>query len=253
MKKLLHVLAIFAFTLTTHAYSECTIRAGWEPWEPYQSKDSNGNFVGLDLEVTRAALEEAGCKTDFMRIAWQRLLTSVEDGSMDVAMGASKSPEREKYAYFSIPYRDESYAFFVRKEDRIKYKITKLDDLVEKNLRFGIVKGYFYGEQFNEAMKNPAFKKLVEEVKDDNTNIKKLNYGRIQGLFMDPYAGIVQLREMDLSNQIVNSSFAVKSGKIHTMFSKKSVSPDVVQRFNDGLQKLESSARLDKIIKKYLE
>lgn len=240
MKKLLYVLAIFAFTLTTHAYSECTIRVGWE-------------FVGLDLEIIQAALEEVGCKTDFRRMVWQRILTSIEDGSMDAAMGASISPEREKYAYFSIPYREESYAFFVRKDDSIKYKITKIDDLAEKNLRFGIVKGYFYGEQFNEEMKNPKFKKLVEEVKDDNSNIKKLNYGRIEGFFMDPYAGVVQLREMDLSNQIVNSSFAVTSGTIHMMFSKKSVSPDIVKRFDDGLQKLKSSGRLDEIIKKYLE
>lgn len=253
MKKLLYVLAIFISILTTHVYAECTIRVGWEPWKPYQYKGSNGNFLGIDLEIVETALKEAGCKTDFRRIAWQRLLASIEYGSMDAAMGASKSSEREKYANFSIPYRDESYAFFVRKDDGIKYKITKLDDLVEKNLRFGIVTGYFYGEQFNQAMKNPQFKKLIEEVKDDNSNIKKLKNGRIQGFFMDPYAGIVQLREMDLSNQIVNSSFAVTSGEIHTMFSKKSINPDVVKKFDDNLEKLKNSGRLAKIIQKYLE
>ena len=253
MKKLLYVIAISIFTLTTHAYSECRIRVGWEPWEPYQFKDSNGNFAGLDLEIVRAALEEAGCKVDFMRIAWQRLMASIEYGSMDAAMGASKSPEREKYAYFSTPYRNESYAFFVRKNDKNKHKITKLDDLVEKNLMFGIVTGYFYGEQFNEAMKNPKFKKLAEEVKDDKSNINKLHYGRIQGLFMDSYSGISQLENMNLSNEIVNSSFAIISGPIHAMFSKKSISPDIVKKFDDGLQKLKNSGRLDQIINKYLD
>lgn len=251
MKKLLCVVAAFALTLTTHAYSECAIRIGWEQWEPYQFKDSSGNFAGLDLEVVKTVLEESGCKTSFIGISWQRLLISIENGSMDVAMGASKSPEREGYANFSIPYRDESYALFLRKNDNVKYKIKKLDDLVENNLRFGIVRGYFYGKQFNEEIKNPRFKGLVEEVRDDDSNIKKLKNGRIQGCFIDPYAGIAKLKKMDLLNQIDKSPFAVESGTIHAMFSKKSVSLDIVKAFDSGLQELKNSGRLAKIIQKY--
>lgn len=88
-------------------------------------------------------------------------MASIEYGSMDAAMGAYQNRQKGKNMPISLHLtRNESYAFFVRKNDKNKYKITKLDDFVEKNLMFGIVTGYFYGEQFNEAMKNPKFKKL---------------------------------------------------------------------------------------------
>lgn len=253
MKKWLCVIAVFALTLATHAYSECELRIGFEQWEPFQFKDNDSHFTGLDLEVVKAALEESGCKASFIETSWQRLLVSIENGSMDVAMGASKSPEREEYAHFSIPYRDETYALFLRENDSVKYKINKLDDLVENHLRFGIVRGYYYGKPFNEAMKNPKFKELVEEARDDDTNIRKLKNGRIQGCFIDPYAGMTKLKTIGLLNQIVKSSFAVKSGTIHAMFSKKSVSSDRVKAFNNGLQELISSGRLAEIIQKYLK
>jgi polar amino acid transport system substrate-binding protein len=252
MKKWLCVIAAFALALATKAYSECELRVGFEQWEPFQFKDHNGNFAGLDLEVVKVALEESGCKANFIETSWQRLMVSIENGSMDVAMGASKAPEREKYAYFSIPYRDETYALFLRKNDSDKYHIQKLDDLVENRLRFGIVRGYYYGEPFNEAMKNPRFKDLVEEAKDDDTNIRKLKTGRIQGCFIDPYTGVTKLKEMDLLNEIVKSHFVVESGKIHAMFSKQSVSSDRVKAFDNGLQGLINSGQLIEIIQKYL-
>lgn len=253
MNKRFWVIAAFALVFATKAYAECEMRVGFEQWEPFQFKDNNGNFAGFDLDVVKAVLEKAGCKAKFIETSWQRLLVSIENGSMDVAMGASKAPEREAYAHFSIPYRDETYALFLRKNDSEKYKIQKLDDLVENRLRFGIVRGYYYGEPFNEAMKNPKFKELAEETKDDDTNIVKLKNGRIQGCFIDPYAGIDKLKKMDLLNEIVKSPFAVKSGTIHAMFSKKSVSSGRVKAFDNGLQELITSGRLAEIAQKYLK
>lgn len=252
MKKWLCVVAACALTLATNAYSECELRIGFEQWEPFQFKDNSGNFVGLDLEIVKAVLEETGCKANFIETSWQRLMVSIENGSMDIAMGASKAPEREEYAHFSIPYRDETYALFIRKNDSDKYKIKKLDDLVENNLRFGIVRGYYYGKPFHEAIKTPKLKELVEEARDDDTNIRKLKTGRIQGCFIDPYAGATKLGKMDLLNEIVKSSFAVESGTIHAMFSKKSVSSDRVKVFDHGLQELKNNGRLAKIIQSYL-
>lgn len=253
MKKWLCVVATFALALTTEAHSECEMRAGFEQWEPFQFKDNNGHFAGFDLEVVKTVLEEIGCKANFIETSWQRLMVSIENGSMDVAMGASKAPEREAYAYFSIPYRDETYALFLRKSDSDKYNIRKLEDLVENHLRFGIVRGYYYGKPFNEAMKNPKFKDIVEETRDDDTNIIKLKTGRIQGCFIDPYTGVTKLKKMGLLNEIVKSNFAVNSGTIHAMFSKKSVSSGRVKAFDNGLQELITSGRLAEIAQKYLK
>ena len=117
-----------------------------------------------------------------------------------------------------------------------------------------MVRGYFYGTKFDEAMKNPQFKELIDEVKDDETNIKKITGGaRINAMLIDPFVAVDQLKKMNLLDKVERSPLTLNSGTIHVMFSKKSVKPETVKMFNDGLQKLKASGKLNKIIAKYLK
>jgi polar amino acid transport system substrate-binding protein len=254
MHKLTYTFAAFllTLTLTVSGYSECKIKAAWEPYEPYQFKDSKGNYTGLDLDIVKAVFEEAGCKIDFLEIPWKRQLACVEDGNINTIMGVSMLPERKKYANFSEPYRNESFAIFLEKGGNNKYKINKLEDLIKYNLTLGTVLGYYYGKKFDQAMKNPEFKKLIDEVKDEETNIKKLKAGRINAILIDPFVGVNELKKMKMLDKVDKAPLTLISEPIHAIFSKKSTTPDTVKTFNKGLKKLKESGKLNKIIAKYL-
>ncbi len=255
MIKLLYLFLtlIFTLTLTVTLYSECRITAGWEPYEPYQFKKRRDNFTGLDLDILKAAFNEAGCKIEFVEMPWKRMLLSVEDGNINVVMGASRLPEREKYAVFSQPYRDESFSIFMRKNGKHTYKIQRLEDLIRYNIKLGIVRGYFYGKKFDEAMTNPGFKELVEEAKDDETNIKKLEGERVDALLIDPYVGIARMKKTGFLNKIYKTPLTLTTEPIHAMFSKKSVSAETVKSFNEGLNKIKKNGKMNQIFKKYLK
>lgn len=249
------ILAAFIFTTTfaVSLYPICKVSAGWEPYEPYQFKDSRGNYTGIDLDIINAAFTEAGCQVEFIEMPWKRMLLSVEDGSISVVMGASKLPEREIYASFSQPYREESFSLFLKKGGNSKFKIRRLEDLIKYNLKLGTVRGYFYGKKFDEAMKNPRFKELIEEAKDDETNLKKLEGGRVDAFLIDPFVGIARMKKMGLLTKVDKTPLTLTTEPIHAMFSKKSVSPDTVKAFDDGLKKIKKNGKLNQILRKYLK
>ncbi len=254
MKKLSFIIAAFVFTffLTSSAYPECKLTVGWEPWEPYQFKNSSGTLSGVDIEIIQAAFEESGCTVEFKEMIWEKQLASIEDGSLNIAIGASILPGRQKYANFSQDYRDETFSLFFLKGGNDKYKIRTLEDLTKYNIKIGTVRGYFYGKEFDRAIKNPNFKAIIEEADDDETNIKKLDDEKIQALLIDPFVGIGQLKKMKLINKVDKSSLTLISGSIHIMFSKKTVGRDIIKTFNKGLQKIKKNGKLNQILLKYL-
>ncbi len=254
MKKVLFIFTALVLTLilNSSAYPECKITVGWEPWEPNQFKNSSGTLSGVDIEIIQAALEDSGCNLEFKEMIWEKQLISIENGSLNLAIGASILPERQKYANFSQDYRDESYSLFFEKGGNDKYKISTLEDLIKYNIRIGTIRSYFYGKKFEAAMKNPRFKAIIEEADDDETNIKKLNAGQIQAFIIDPFAGITLLKKKNMIDKVEKNPLTLVTGSIHVMFSKKSVKPETVKAFNEGLQKIKKNGKLNQIVLKYL-
>lgn len=245
------VTLIFSLSLGADAYSAKKIVVAWESWPPYQFKDSSGNLSGLDVEITRSALEAVGYTVEFQEMPWIRQLISVANGEIDVVMAATVLPERKKYAYFSLPYRNESYAIYLEKGGNDKYELSTIEDIVKNNITLGIVRGYYYGEEFENAMKNPKFKRLVEDVANDEANIRKLSKRRINAFIMDKFAGVSQLKAKNLMDAFDVSPLTITTGTIHVMFSIKSTSPHIVEAFNEGLIKIQNSGQADQIINSY--
>ena len=86
---------------TGPAATECSLTMGWDPWEPYHYMDPKGNLQGLDVELVRAIAAEAGCSVSFERDNWASLLGRIRNGEIDLISGATRTPEREKFALFS--------------------------------------------------------------------------------------------------------------------------------------------------------
>jgi polar amino acid transport system substrate-binding protein len=256
MKRLMYALCSFfiitvSLILPGTGNAECKFVSSWEPWEPYQGMSVDGQFTGIDMDIVKAIFDDMGCSMEFVKMPWKRALISVQNGNIDLTMGASVLPEREKYAVFSLPYRDESFSIFLEKGGNVKYRINEIEDIMKYKIKLGTVRGYYYGPEFEAAMKNPKFRKYIEEVHDDEANIRKMEKGRIKACLINYYVGVFLLKKCDLMDKLEHSPFTLKSGTIHVMFSKKTVSPDIIRRFNESLTKLKNSGKLDQIIKKY--
>ncbi|MBF0477328.1 MAG: transporter substrate-binding domain-containing protein, partial [Deltaproteobacteria bacterium] len=171
----------------------------------------------------------------------------------DIAIPASKTVEREKFAFFSDPYRKEVIALFVRRGESGKYHFKTLSDLIGSNFKLGVTQGYYYGRDFQLLMKNPNFVKQIEEASDDLSNYHKLLTNKIDGFLSDQTGTVIDIRKEGLEGKIDIYHIDITSEDIFFMFSRKSVKPDMVGTFNTGLKALKASGRYEEIINKFLK
>lgn len=71
----------------------------------YKQPDS-GQFVGLDLDVARGLADSLGVKLEVVPTSWPTLMADLAADKYDLALsGVSVNLERQKKAFFSIPYQ----------------------------------------------------------------------------------------------------------------------------------------------------
>jgi len=229
----------------------CSLKVGWEDYPPFQVRDGH-DATGLDLQLFRNAAALAGCQVTTREIPWRRLLNMIEAGRMDAAMGASITPEREAFAFFSDSYRNDEFVLFVRNGDLDQVGPGGLSDLVGKRFRLGTVGGYSYGAVFDTLMRDPRFVRQVQSAPSTVLNLRKLVAGRIDGFIGGRPVGIDIAKKEGVLAEIAVHPVPVSSDPVHFMFSKQSVTPDVVTAFNRALAEMKANGRSEAIMDAYL-
>lgn len=239
--------------VATPVAAECTLKVGWGPWEPYSYLDAEGRVTGLDIHLLRAMAQQAKCEVSFVEVPWGRLLEELRHGKfVQMAKAASRTSVRESYAWFSDAYRKEVMELFMPREDIAKYDFTTFEDMIDADFKLGIARDHYYGEAFAEAMKNPDFERLTQEVTTDRQNIRKLELGRIDGFLSERYVAAHLLRERGPTGWIQAHPMYVNSNGVHLMFSRRAVQPEIVARFNAALEGLKESGEYGRILASYL-
>jgi len=252
--QLIRVLGAFGILLTASvnvAFSQ-ELSLGWEDWQPYQYKDSNETVTGLDIELVQAIVKNIDHELTLVELPWKRHLNNVKQGRTDLAASASKTPEREEYAFFSDPYRTESAVMYVRKEDVDKYQFDSLKGIIGTDFRLAVTRGYYYGEEFEALKDDPEFMNRIREVNDNQFAQRQLVKKRVDGFLEDPIAATVELREEGLLEN-VSVHMPIYSDEIYVMFSKKSTKAEMVIEFNRSLAEIRANGVLDGIMDKYLK
>jgi polar amino acid transport system substrate-binding protein len=237
-----------------YAESTCQFIMGYEQWKPYSYTNESNKVTGLDIELVQAIISNLGCKLTFQELVnWRRLLWSVEHGVVHIAAAADFTKERARWAYFSKPYRTSKVVMFVLKGTSKKYPFLSLDTICNSDFKIGVSRGVYYGEHFNKLMKNPDFRKNIQEITMDKQNLKKLLNKRIDGFLEDSFAGMDLIRSNQVVDKIEIHPVHVNFADQYLLLSKKSVTPDMVDRINKSLAEIKAQGTYDKIINKYLK
>jgi cyclohexadienyl dehydratase len=74
-------------------------------YKPFSFQKADGDFEGLDVDLMDSLANGLGAKPHFVKTTWANLMVDFTSGKCDIgAGGISVSLERQKKAYFSIPY-----------------------------------------------------------------------------------------------------------------------------------------------------
>ncbi|MGX5175507.1 substrate-binding periplasmic protein [Aliikangiella sp. IMCC44653] len=230
---------------------QCSLTMGWDPWEPYQFYTVDDKVAGLEIELLTAIADEAGCDLKFEQKSWMKLLNAIRQGSIDLLGSASKTDAREKFAYFSNNYRSESFVLYVRKGEADKYANLTLEQMLNTDFKLGVTEDYVYGEQVSQLRDAAATKDKFVNVPLPEVNYYNLVQNNIDGFLEDPFVAAFTIKRKGLQDEIEALPLEIHSGDVALMFSKKTVSPETVEAFNQAIAKLKQDGTYQSILDKY--
>ncbi len=243
-------------------------------WPPYVGASLKNQ--GPTIEIVKQALEKKGYKVNFDFYPWVRAVALAQDGKdgtsnvkYDAYFPEYFSTEiiNSKKFVFSDPLMSGPLGFCIktaRKADfnyRVKNDLNITYDELKKGknpidgkqIRFGVVRDYVNEEKFDARTFNVVTKATsgkdipVDLVNSDELNIRKLNAGRIDLIFIDFFvekyltseiipeiqSGSITCLQPPIQNKDI---FIAWSAKAENLEEKKAA-------FNDGLKQLKKDPK----------
>jgi len=157
--------------------------ADYEPWE---FKDADDNFAGIDMELMQEIADRMGVEVEFQDLGFDTLIAAVETGKIDAviaAMGATD--ERREKVDFSLEYYAGKNAMVVMSDSGITIGEDGLD-----------AANYVLGTQSGTLMATWVENNLIEPGLLDSDNL--LLYERAEQVFLDLQAGRIDIGISDI-------------------------------------------------------
>ena len=96
-----------------------------DEYEPYTYEDDEGNYVGLDIELSTEAFRRMNCEVEYRAIPWSEKNEYLKRGAIDCIWSCYTMTDREEDYLWAGPYMKSRQVAMVRKDSGI----TTLDQL----------------------------------------------------------------------------------------------------------------------------
>lgn len=229
----------------------CKFTMGFDVWEPYQYIGFGRKVQGLDIELIHLVAEELNCDVGYKQDSWGNLLSLLKEGKVDFVLGASITEERKSFALFSDAYRSEEFQLYIRADEEHRYRQASVADFVRDSHKLGIIGEYFYGDELTVLMDDAKFGEQFKPAFMGEINLARLIDGDIDGFLEDSFVGASLIRRKGLDKLITPHQAKINTGDVYVMFSKLSVKPDMVTKFNDAMRSIKNNGKYDMLIQKY--
>ncbi|HYH02339.1 MAG TPA: basic amino acid ABC transporter substrate-binding protein [Bacillota bacterium] len=122
---------ILAVSLTFAA--KPVLRVGTDAtYEPFETVDKDGKYVGFDMELIKMVADQMGMELQMHNIGWDGIIPGLLNGNYDCLISSMTiTPERKKQINFSIPYFSTQQAIVVKASNNT---IKTPNDLIGKTI-----------------------------------------------------------------------------------------------------------------------
>ncbi|MDX1677655.1 transporter substrate-binding domain-containing protein [Arsukibacterium sp.] len=231
---------------------QCSLTMGFDAWEPYQYMTVGNTVTGLDVELVRAIAAEMQCELSIVQGSWVELLGMLREGEIDFVLGASVTEDRQTFAYFSEPYRQEQFSLYVRAED-VDLPVTSIEEFIAAGYKLGIVNEYYYGDEIAKLYASAQFRPQFVGAIISEMNMARLLDEEIDGFLEDSFVAASILRRKGLDDLIKPHQITLGNNDVYVMFSKASVEEQLVAEFNRGLAAIKQNGLYQQIMQRYQE
>ena len=243
---------LLLWCLCCSAWAQESLLVGWSSWHPFSFRDEQQQLQGLDIDLLEAIFNRAGFHANYSEMPWARVLRELEFGTIQLTMSANQTAERDLYARFTLPYRNEETVLLIRRQDKGRWQeITQLSDFLSRpDFTIGLLRDFDYGTDFRTFMQSPQMQqRLLVRLKMEPL-IKLLLAGRIQGVVMDPM-GLQQLNLAGLPLDQLTTLLDIQQTPVHLMLSRRTTTPQQLQRLDEAIRALLQSPEYGQILARY--
>lgn len=99
-------------------------------YKPFTWLDDNGKAKGFDVDVMKYIAEKYNWELEFRFTQWNKALENLNKGEVDVLISILYTEQRDTMYDFTIPYNEDYYGIFVRKNSEVK----EISDLSQKQI-----------------------------------------------------------------------------------------------------------------------
>jgi len=175
----------------------------------------------------------------------------MQEGKIDMMLNMTITEERKPFMNFIGPQLDETVVLVIKKES--DFKIESLDDLKKLPKPIGVERKRVYGKAFEEKRAaDEVLRSKLKEVTEVDTNEKMLEGGRISGFLGYGYSTFYQIKTNPLYKNFKVHPFVVSQDWVHFGFSKKAVSADQLQKFQDAYDRAKQKGTFETIRQRYI-
>ena len=189
-------------------------------------------------------INRAGCKIDkivsTVPVSLYRRMDLLERGAIDLIVGVNQRPEREAYAYFSIPVDEERIVLWARAGQQDKFIGKNLDELLaEGHTILGPDSGW-YGPEYK-RLRESGHKQIIL-YSDIKKSLSIFHKGRADLILGSEY--FEEYFADAYRDKTVRLPLIVHRDKLHFMYSKKTVPEETVKQIDEAIKaELKSSGQ----------
>ncbi|HNT33896.1 MAG TPA: PAS domain S-box protein, partial [bacterium] len=166
------LLAVLCPPSTSYATPTHIVVGTGNAFPPVVFLDENGQPTGRDIDLWRLWSEKTKVSVEFRLTEWSEVIPALLRGEIDVADGASYTPERAKLLAFTQPYQElQAFAFF----DENTRPVSRLMDM--EGMTVGVLRGGNVEESLRQEvpgadlMPLSDYRALVEALRQGQINV----------------------------------------------------------------------------------
>lgn len=228
-------------TLADSSEGNCSLKVGWGDWPPYQMQVAGKEPTGIQIKLLKQIAKQAQYDLDFVQQSFANNQQSIKDGTIDLTLDATVTLERKQFAHFSVPYRNEVLALYVREKFLKLCNQRSIDYLIKNGFRLGLNEENIYGKMIEKIQNHPQLKKALVYQPRNSLLFELLKNNQIDGIVEDPAVMAYVSRKDRTIGSLKSCKLTVKSSPVSLMFSKKTVPLKIVERFNNALAKIKQT------------
>lgn len=218
-----------------------------EDYAAQSYRDENQRWKGIDIELTRALLNQASCQYRFVPVPWGRALKMLEAGKLDMMLSVSKTSERSQFAHFIGPQRIEKIKIVSKAKPAVI--LSTFNDILKVPLPLGIQEGAYYGESFNEFTKTlPSPDRYFLKVPNNDTKLSLLIKNRIYGFLEEELNIDYEIKHELAPKDTFIHPIIVNQAPVYFAFSKASVTKEQIEEIERAFNHLRFSGVFEQII-----